>query len=307
MPKNPDDRATDAPAAASGRPADLKLVELEAALAEETRTSASLREHLETLRRKVDEIASGFERRLADAMTRSAAVDVRTSDHQPRRGGAADEATRSLTEARTELARVAAERDRLLKRLAQIEGMQTATIGLPADEPAEFAGRAQPLPSIEELMASLGSFEEGGKDAAAGHLHVRAERPDEQSQEMLAPEIVFPEEYGEPPPAQPVGKLVVSRLLVRVDSEPPIKYPLYKDVMTVGRADTADIQINGDFVSRIHARLVATAVGTIIEDVDSKNGIRVNSKPTGRYALQHGDVVGLGRLRFTYIETSAQR
>jgi hypothetical protein len=307
MPKSPDDRAPAATPGASGRPADLKLVELEAALAEETRTSASLREHLETLRRKVDEIASGFERRLADAMARSAATDMRAYDQQPRRGGATEEATRSLGEARTELARVAAERDRLLKRLAQIEGMQTATIGLPDDERAELPGRAQPLPSIEELMASLGSFEEGGKEAAAGHLHVRAERPAEGSQEMLAPEIVFPEEYAEPPPSKFVAKPVVARLLVRVDAEPPIKYPLYKDVMTVGRAETADIQINGDFVSRIHARLVATAVGTIIEDVDSKNGIRVNSKPTERYALQHGDVVAIGRLRFTYVETLPQR
>jgi hypothetical protein len=155
-------------------------------------------------------------------------------------------------------------------------------------------------------MASLGSFEDGGKSAAAGHLHVRAERPVDDAEEMLAPGIVFPEEYGEPPASKPVARpATVSRLLVLVDAEPPIKYPLYKDVMTIGRAESADIQLNGDFVSRIHARLVATAVGTIIEDVDSKNGIRVNAKPTERYALQHGDVVGLGRLRFTYLETPA--
>jgi hypothetical protein len=315
MPKGPNEPghapANAAGIGSAGGAENLKLSQLAAALAEETRTSESLRQHLETLRRKVDEIADGFERRLADAVARGAALDTRLYDQDAPRSSqdaVRGDSARALDDARAELARVAAERDRLLKRLAQIEGMQTTTLGLPAGEPLEPIGRAQPLPSIEELMASLSTFEEGGRHAAPGHLHLRTEGVDEDSPEMLSPEIVFPEEFGEPPPVQPAAKPApVSRLLVLIDAEPPIKYPLYKDVMTIGRAESADIQINGDYVSRIHARLISTAVGTIIEDVDSKNGISVNSKATGRYALQHGDVVDLGRLRFTYIETPARR
>jgi pSer/pThr/pTyr-binding forkhead associated (FHA) protein len=74
--------------------------------------------------------------------------------------------------------------------------------------------------------------------------------------------------------------------------------------MTIGRADSADIQINSDFISRVHARLVSTTFGVFIEDVDSKNGNKVNSKLAERQALQHGDVLGLGRLRFTFIDTT---
>jgi pSer/pThr/pTyr-binding forkhead associated (FHA) protein len=93
-------------------------------------------------------------------------------------------------------------------------------------------------------------------------------------------------------------------VLVFLDAKQPIKYPLYKKVMTIGRAEDADIQINGDFVSRVHARLLCTDTGVTIEDVDSKNGIKVNSKLTERQTLRHGDVLGLGRLRFTFIDTA---
>ena len=72
-----------------------------------------------------------------------------------------------------------------------------------------------------------------------------------------------------------------------------------------GRADIADIQINNNFLSRLHARIVSTADAVTIEDVESKNGIRVNAKIVTRQALRHGDVVDLGRLRFRFIDTTA--
>jgi pSer/pThr/pTyr-binding forkhead associated (FHA) protein len=94
-------------------------------------------------------------------------------------------------------------------------------------------------------------------------------------------------------------------VLVLLDAERPIKYPLYKETLTIGRADSADIQIENRFLSRLHARIVSTPNGVIIEDIESKNGIRVNSKPTARQELRHGDVVDLGRLRFRFIDASA--
>ena len=71
-------------------------------------------------------------------------------------------------------------------------------------------------------------------------------------------------------------------MLVLLDAERPIKYPLYKETMTIGRADIADIQIDNGFLSRLHARVVSTPEGVTIEDVESKNGIRVNAKLTPR-------------------------
>ena len=96
----------------------------------------------------------------------------------------------------------------------------------------------------------------------------------------------------------------VSRVLVFLDAAQPIKYPLYKPVMTIGRSEKADIHVEGDFISRVHARLLSTNDGVVVEDIASKNGIKVNSKLTERQILHHGDVLGIGKLRFTFIDTN---
>jgi hypothetical protein len=96
-----------------------------------------------------------------------------------------------------------------------------------------------------------------------------------------------------------------SRVLVFLDADPPIKYPLYKDVITIGRSEVADIRVDGDSVSRIHARIVAGDSDILVEDAGSKNGIEVNSRPVLRHKLQHGDVLSLGTLHFTFVDTAA--
>jgi pSer/pThr/pTyr-binding forkhead associated (FHA) protein len=76
--------------------------------------------------------------------------------------------------------------------------------------------------------------------------------------------------------------------------------------MTIGRSHKSDIRINGQFVSRIHARLLAHPIGTVIEDLGSKNGIFVNAQPVTRCVLKDGDVVSLGgKLDLKYIERDA--
>ena len=199
------------------------------------------------------------------------------------------------------------ERDQLREQLTRIEGMQTSTVALPENEPEEPGIHAAP-PSLEELMASLGSIEEAGSGAerAEGHLHLRAEPPGiDDSQELIAPELVFAEELAESDTAaQGLGGPIL-RVLVLLDGAHPIKYPLYKEVMTIGRAESADIQVHGEFVSRVHARLVSSPGGVVVEDVSSKNGIRVNAEHKTRATLKHGDVLGLGRIRFTFIDASA--
>jgi pSer/pThr/pTyr-binding forkhead associated (FHA) protein len=93
-------------------------------------------------------------------------------------------------------------------------------------------------------------------------------------------------------------------VLVYLDAQQPIKYPLYKPVMTIGRSEKADIYVSDDFISRVHARLLSTKDGVVVEDVASRNGIKVNSKQTERQILHHGDVLGIGKVRFTFIDTS---
>ena len=123
---------------------------------------------------------------------------------------------------------------------------------------------------------------------------------------MISPQLVFPEQYAETAKRsdEKVGG-PSSRILVLLDPERPIKYPLYKETMTIGRADVADIQINNGFLSRLHARIVIDAESVVVEDIESKNGIRVNSKLTERQTLRHGDIIDFGRLRFRFIDAAS--
>jgi hypothetical protein len=285
------------------------IARLERALDAEVKVSESLRDSLDELRAKVDRIETSFVQRLEEATRRSSTAEHKIADQQKRLaalGNGREESMRLLGDTRAELSRVSAERDELRKQLARIDGMQTATLTL-GEEEIEEPGIHAALPSIEELMASLSSIEEAGSQHDSGHLLAPVVGDDEESQIMIAPELVFPEEFGEDQAKNRAASHPrVSRVLVFLDERTPIKYPLYKNVMTIGRSEQADIQVDSDFISRVHARIVSTEQGAVLEDVDSRNGIKVNSKPTNRHALRHGDVIGLGKLRFTFIDTAGE-
>jgi len=63
----------------------------------------------------------------------------------------------------------------------------------------------------------------------------------------------------------------------------------------IGRANGCDIHLDDPLVSRRHARVVSSEVGTAIEDLGSSNGLYVNGRHSpGITPLHPGDVVELG-------------
>jgi pSer/pThr/pTyr-binding forkhead associated (FHA) protein len=73
--------------------------------------------------------------------------------------------------------------------------------------------------------------------------------------------------------------------------------------MTIGRSESANIRLNGTFVSRIHARIICSDDEAIIEDAGSRNGFKINAVAVKRHTLVHGDVIGIGKLHFTFVDT----
>lgn len=65
---------------------------------------------------------------------------------------------------------------------------------------------------------------------------------------------------------------------------------------TIGRGRGADVRIPDPHASRVHARLVATPAGITVEDLGSKNGVRVNGVAIdpGARAVAPGDELGVG-------------
>jgi diguanylate cyclase (GGDEF)-like protein len=81
----------------------------------------------------------------------------------------------------------------------------------------------------------------------------------------------------------------------------------------IGRGRDADIRIQGDGISRQHARMKVGPDGVEIEDLGSTNGSFVNGERIERAKLEDGDKIQLGTatiLKFTYqdeIEEDFQR
>ncbi len=97
-----------------------------------------------------------------------------------------------------------------------------------------------------------------------------------------------------------------ARLLVDVTGGREIRYPLYKDAVTLGRTADNDIQLPTSYVSRHHARLVREGDNTFIEDLQSTNGVYVNARRVSKTRLENGDEITIGRTAFHY-RTTRQR
>jgi pSer/pThr/pTyr-binding forkhead associated (FHA) protein len=70
----------------------------------------------------------------------------------------------------------------------------------------------------------------------------------------------------------------------------------------IGRTPDNDLQIDSKFISRHHCQLVTGSDGlTVIEDLNSTNGIVVGGKRVRRHSLRDGDVVTIGQHEILYI------
>src|SRR5690606_20440429 len=89
--------------------------------------------------------------------------------------------------------------------------------------------------------------------------------------------------------------------MVCLTDDAPRSYELRKPVVIIGRTSQCDIQVATHFVSREHARIIETDDGRVIEDLESKNGVFVNSVRVARGPLQHGDLVTIGETQFRFL------
>jgi pSer/pThr/pTyr-binding forkhead associated (FHA) protein len=61
------------------------------------------------------------------------------------------------------------------------------------------------------------------------------------------------------------------------------------------------LRIDCGSVSRHHALVVVGSRDTIIEDLNSTNGVLVNDRKVTRHALSDGDVLTIGETQFRYV------
>jgi general secretion pathway protein A len=68
----------------------------------------------------------------------------------------------------------------------------------------------------------------------------------------------------------------------------------------IGRTPENDLQIRSKFISRHHAQIMSDAEQSVLEDLNSTNGVFVKGKRVKHYELKDGDVIQLGEHKLLY-------
>ncbi len=89
------------------------------------------------------------------------------------------------------------------------------------------------------------------------------------------------------------------RLLIRSEGDSEVVHVLSRKT-SVGRTPDNDLQIDAKYISRHHAVILAGPAHTIIEDLNSTNGVLVNGRRITRQTLKDGDAVVIGKTVFRF-------
>lgn len=109
--------------------------------------------------------------------------------------------------------------------------------------------------------------------------------------------------FDDPSPgAASVERDRVTRVLVGKIDQQLVRFPLFKDRLTIGRTSNNDIQLNAAYISRRHAVVLTEGETTRVIDWGSKNGVFVNGKRITEHFLASGDIVAIGNAKFRYEE-----
>jgi len=100
---------------------------------------------------------------------------------------------------------------------------------------------------------------------------------------------------------------VLARIIVAHAGERIEERPLCIGRMIIGRTTHNDLQIDSKFISRHHCQIITTADGSLIEDLNSTNGIHIKSKRVRKHYLNDGDVIVLGKHEIMYLDERSTR
>ncbi len=252
-----------------------RMVELENALAEERKHTKELEEELTTLRREMDDWGSTlksvhqergtYQSTLAAAEARAREAERLAAEH----GG-------DLAQARTEGLAHAVRVGELEADLAAAE----EAVHRLESEARKHATR------VEELEHANQRWRAAAADGRPGIADTSAHPLLRESDDAEPPGAPLPEG--------------ATRLLIYQQDGREIVHVLGRKT-SVGRTPDNDLQIDARYISRHHAVILAGPVQTLIEDLNSTNGVQVNGRRVTRQVLKDGDTVSIGRQQYRFL------
>jgi len=95
------------------------------------------------------------------------------------------------------------------------------------------------------------------------------------------------------------------RLIITKDGETLTEFTLKERTVLIGRSDFADVIIDDDFVSKVHAVLLLHTDVLVLLDLNSVNGTTVNSVTLKKTILRDDDIISLGNHRIKVVNAPA--
>jgi general secretion pathway protein A len=102
-------------------------------------------------------------------------------------------------------------------------------------------------------------------------------------------------------------RIVLGRILVGCNGQTIAERELTPGRFIIGRTPDNDLQIDSKYISRHHAQIITSIHTSVLEDLNSTNGIYVRSKRVRRRMLNDGDVVQIGQHEIMYFDERTNR
>jgi len=101
---------------------------------------------------------------------------------------------------------------------------------------------------------------------------------------------------------------VLAKVVLSADGKTLAELHLVPGRKVIGRTPDNDLQIDSKFISRHHCQIITGSDGvSVLEDLNSTNGVVIRGQRVRRYTLRDGDVISLGQHEMLYVdESSAQ-
>ena len=78
------------------------------------------------------------------------------------------------------------------------------------------------------------------------------------------------------------------------------EYPIEQGEITIGRKADNTILLDHPTISSHHCRILRSGDSCVLQDLDSTNGTRTNSRDVKEAALHHKDLIQLGSIEFLF-------
>ncbi len=124
---------------------------------------------------------------------------------------------------------------------------------------------------------------------------------------LLVPPAVEPSAVVESASSGGEKPDVIGRVLIAHEGQTIAERQLLNGRFIIGRTTDNDLQIDSKYVSRHHCQIISTEDGSVIEDLNSTNGIYVKQKRVRKHNLNDGDVVLVGKHELMYIDERSHK